>query len=171
MTGEPVTTISVMAIADLDAVDELMKRNVGTLGFLPRAALEDYLTREGVLGAKTQDGRLVGYLMYAANRDRFRIAQLCVSEEGRGKGVARNLLEALKVSASTQKVITLRCRNDFPAHRMWPKLNQYQGGMCNSEVLKTTERTPHHLISPIGPNWVATDNAAWRYVHFTLALV
>ena len=50
-------------------------------------------------------------------------------------------------------------------------LNLYQGGMCNSEVLKTTERTPHHLISPIGPNWVATDNAAWRYVHFTLPLV
>ena len=122
MNGEPVATISVMGIADLDAVDELMKRNVGTLGFLPRAALEDYLNREGVLGAKTQDGRLVGYLMYAANRDRFRIAQLCVSEEGRGKGVARNLLEALKVSASTQKVITLRCRNDFPAHRMWSKL-------------------------------------------------
>ena len=122
MTGEPVATISLMGIADLDAVDELMKRNVGTLGFLPRAALEDYLTNEGVLGAKTQDGRLVGYLMYAANRDRFRIAQLCVSEDGRGRGVARNLLEALKASASTQKVITLRCRNDFPANDMWPKL-------------------------------------------------
>ena len=50
-------------------------------------------------------------------------------------------------------------------------LTPYQGGMCNSEVLKTAERTPHHLISHIGPNWVATDNAAWRYVHFTLALV
>ncbi len=122
MTWEPVTTISVMAIANLDAVDELMKRNVGTLGFLPRAALEDYLTKGGVLGANTQNGRLVGYLMYAANRDRFRVAQLCVSEGGRGRGVARNLLEALKASASTQKVIVLRCRNDFPAHRMWPKL-------------------------------------------------
>ena len=122
MTGESVTTISLMGIADLDAVDELMKRNAGTLGFLPRAALQEYLAREGVLGAKRRDGRLAGYLMYAANRDRFRIAQLCVSEEGRGKGVARGLLEALKASASTQKVITLRCRNDFPANDMWPKL-------------------------------------------------
>ena len=122
MTSEPVTTISVMTIADLDAVDELMKRNAATVGFLPLAALEDYLGKGGVLGAKTQDGGLVGYLMYAANRERFRIAQLCVSEEGRGKGVARNLLEALRASSTTQKVITLRCRNDFPAHRMWPKL-------------------------------------------------
>ena len=119
---EPATTISVLTIADLDAVDALMKHYGSTLGFLPRAALEDYLQKEGVLGAKAQDGRLVGYLMYAANRDRFRIAQLCVSEVRRGQGVARKLLEALKVSAGTQKVITLRCRNDFLAHGMWPKL-------------------------------------------------
>ena len=46
-----------------------------------------------------------------------------------------------------------------------------QGWTCNSVVLQTTERTPQHLISPIGPNWAATGNAAWRYVHFTLALV
>ena len=122
MTEDPTTTISVLAVADLDSVDELMKRNGSTLGFLPRAALEDYLVKEGVLGAKNQDGRLVGYLMYAGNRDRFRIAQLCVSDVRRGHGVARNLLDALKASASTQKVITLRCRNDFSAHHMWPKL-------------------------------------------------
>ena len=114
--------MSVLTIADLDAVDELMKRYSSTLGFLPRAALEDYLQKECVLGSKTQDGRLVGYLMYAANRDRFRIAQLCVSEARRGHGIARKLLHALKVSATTQKVITLRCRNDFLAHGMWPKL-------------------------------------------------
>ena len=119
---EPATTISVLTNADLDAVDELMKRYATTLGFLPRAALEDYLQKEGVLGAKAQDGRLVGYLMYAANRDRFRIAQLCVSEVRRGQGVARKLLAALKASAGTQKVITLRCRNDFLAQGMWPKL-------------------------------------------------
>ena len=114
--------ISVLTIADLDAVDELMKRYGSTLGFLPLAAIKDYLQKECVLGAKTQDGRLVGYLMYAANRDRFRIAQLCVSEARRGQGVARQLLEALKASASTQKIVTLRCRNDYLAHRMWPKL-------------------------------------------------
>ena len=39
------------------------------------------------------------------------------------------------------------------------KLNQYQGGMCVSGVLKTTERTPRRLISPLGPKRVATDSA------------
>ena len=35
----------------------------------------------------------------------------------------------------------------------WRYLNQYQGGMCISGVLKTTSRTPRHLISPSRPNW------------------
>ena len=39
------------------------------------------------------------------------------------------------------------------------QLNQYQGGMCISGVLKTAERTTRHLISPLGPNWVGTDIA------------
>ena len=38
-------------------------------------------------------------------------------------------------------------------------LNQYQGGICISGVLKTTERTLQHLILLLGPNWVPTDNA------------
>ena len=119
---EPAISVSVLTVADLDAVDEQMKRNSSTLGFLQLAVLKDYLEREGVLGAKDQDGRLIGYLMFAANRDRFRIAQLCVSETHRGQGVARMLLESVKASAATQKVMTLRCRNDYPAHGMWPNL-------------------------------------------------
>ena len=39
------------------------------------------------------------------------------------------------------------------------KLNQYQGGMCISGVLKTTERTARHLISPLGPKGMPTDSA------------
>ena len=116
------TTISKLTLADLDAVDELMKPNTGTIGFLPREVLKDYLTREWVLGASTWDGKLIGYLMYGSYPDRFRVAQLCVAMAYRGRGVARQLIEALKVSATTQKVVRLSCRNDFPAHSLWPKL-------------------------------------------------
>ena len=38
-------------------------------------------------------------------------------------------------------------------------LNQYQSGMCISGRLTMTARTPRHLISPLGPNWVGTDSA------------
>ena len=117
------TTISKLSTTDLDAVDELMKRNSGTVGFLPLAALVDYLEKGWVLGAVAENGSLIAYLLYAANRDRFRITQLCVAEDFRGQGMARQLLNALKDFATTQKVIRLSCRNDFPAHSLWQKLD------------------------------------------------
>ena len=107
---------------DLGAVDDLMKRNGRTLGFLPTEALIDYLHKGSVLGAKIEGKRLVGYLLYAPSQSRFRIVQLCVSQEFRGCGIASQLLEELKGVATTQSAITLSCRRDFPAHYMWPKL-------------------------------------------------
>ncbi len=116
------TTISKLSIADLDAVDELMKRNSGTVGFLPLEALRDHLAKGFVIGAFSESNHLIAYLLYWANQDRFRVVQLCVAELFRGQGLARKLLDALKVSATSQKVITLSCRNDFPAHYMWSRL-------------------------------------------------
>ena len=107
---------------DLGSVDDLMKRNSRTLGFLPTEALNDYLERGRVLGAKTGGGRLIGYLLYAPSHGRLRIVQVCVSAESRGSGIANRLLERLKSVATTQSAITLSCRRDFPAHYMWPKL-------------------------------------------------
>ena len=115
-------TISKLTPADLAAVDKLMKWNSKTLGFLPREALLDYINKEGVLGAKTSDDQLVGYLLYAAYPSYFRITQLCVSENFRNRGIAKRFIDKLKKSATTQKIIKLRCRRDFPAHGMWPEL-------------------------------------------------
>ena len=122
MAEENQTTISKLTIADLDAVDELMKPNTRTIGFLPREVLRDHLDKGWVLGASTHDGRLIAYLLFASYQDRFRVVQLCVSREFRNKGVARRLIESLKMSATTQKVIRLRCRRDFAANTLWPKL-------------------------------------------------
>ena len=119
----PVTIVQ-LTPADLGAVDELMKRYGRTLGFLPRGALQSYLEEEkgGVLGAKTNAGRLVGYLLYAENPSYFRITHLCVLEKYRGQGIAKQLVNDLKDSATTQKSIKLNCRRDFPANALWPKL-------------------------------------------------
>ena len=114
--------ISPLTSAALDAVDALMKRYSQTLGFLPRQALESYLESGTVLGVKTDAGELVGYLLYAAYPNYFRITHLCVSEEYRGQGIAKFLVNTLKRSADTQKVIKLHCRRDFPANDLWPKL-------------------------------------------------
>ena len=48
-------------------------------------------------------------------------------------------------------------------------LNQYQGGMCISEVLRRPKgSTARHIT--FTPQLGATDSAVERYVHFTLAL-
>lgn len=116
------TTISKLTSQDLSVVDNLMKRYTKWLGFLPREALRDYLDRGGGLGAKTENGELIGYLLYAENSHRFRIIHLCVAEEFVKQCIARRLIDALKQTRSSQKIITLHCRRDFPAHDMWHKL-------------------------------------------------
>ena len=115
-------TISKLTPTDLNAVDDLMKRYSKTLGFLPLEALRDFFKKEGVLGAKTSDGHLIGYILYAAYPDYYRITQLCVLENFRRQGIAKRLVESLKETITTQKRIQLRCRSDFPAHEMWPEL-------------------------------------------------
>ena len=113
---------SQLTLSDVDAVDSLMKSNSSTLGFLPKEALEDYIRKDGCLGVKDDGGELMGYILYGNNPAYFRVAQLCVSEKFRGRGVAARLMNGLKASATTQTVIKLNCRNDFPAHRLRPKL-------------------------------------------------
>ena len=114
--------ISQLTPADLNAVDELMKRYSQWLGFLPREALQSYLKKGTVLGATTDDGQLVGYLLYAACYDYFRITHLCVLEEYQHQGIAKRLVNDLKGLTGTQKVIKLNCRRDFPANNLWHKL-------------------------------------------------
>ena len=114
--------VSTLTINEIDAIDHLMKRNSATLGFLPRAALEEYISKGNVLGAWNDGGKFLGYLLYGSNEEFFRIVHLCVSERSRGYGVARALVEELTQRASTQKTVRLHCRRDFPAHDLWPKL-------------------------------------------------
>ena len=77
------------------------------------------------------------------------------------------------VSGLALLVVKFQVRKGRLAHQALPlaevalqgpvchKLNQYQGGMCISGVLPTTERTPRYLVAPLGPNRVSTDSAVW----------
>lgn len=116
------TQITRLTYEDVDAVDALMRANSKTLGFLPRAALREYLERGWVLGAKTEENDLVGYLLYAENFKRFRITHLSVSNEFLRQGIAKSLISHLEGMATTQTVMQLHCRHDFPAHKIWPHL-------------------------------------------------
>ena len=115
-------TVSKLTSAWLDAVDELMKLNSKTLGFLPKQALQEFLDKGGALGAIGNDGQLVGYLLFSSYPNYFRITHLCVAKRHRGKGIAARMVNRLRNEVDTQKIIKLNCRRDFPANNMWPKL-------------------------------------------------
>ena len=139
-------TAEKLTVEKLDSVDALMKTNSSTLGFLPRAALEHYFAKEGVLGITCGKDELVGYLLFAINSERVRIAQLCVSDEFRGKGLAKILIDTLVDLTTTQTEITLRCRRDYKAHHMWPKfgfipIGERPGRAREGSVLTCWRRT------------------------------
>lgn len=137
---------SQLSTDDLDAVDELMKKNGKTLGFLPAAAIRGYLEKETVLGAKTNEGQLVGYLLYDSNYERFRITHLCVSEKFRRKGIAKQFIDKLIDSKTSQKVIRLNCRRDFDLDDMWTKL----------EFIPMDEKTGRSAKKSILTKWCRT---------------
>ncbi|MYD62559.1 MAG: GNAT family N-acetyltransferase [Gemmatimonadetes bacterium] len=117
------TIISKLKSTDIDAVDKLMKRNSRTLGFLTRETLlEGFIKKGGALGVKTSDGQLIGYLLYDVCKHHIRITHLCVAEEFGKRGIARQLVDKLKQTPHSKKIIRLSCRRDLPAHNMWPKL-------------------------------------------------
>lgn len=115
--------IDMLTEADLPAVDALMKRNSATLGFLPGEALRSFLGSGTVLGAKTEDGVLGGYLLYAPHRRHIRIVHLCVDASLRRQRLAQRLFEELKRSVTTQHEIRLSCRRDFQARHLWRSLD------------------------------------------------
>ena len=121
---KPAPPVVTLTNVDLNSVDALRQRNTKTLGFLAKGALSHYLDSGGGLGLKSQDNRLVAYLLFARHKYHIRIIHLCVDDEARETGYARVLVEQLILVARNHDigVIKLRCRRDYSAHYMWPKL-------------------------------------------------
>ena len=71
----------------------------------------------------TEGSLLYGYVLYDLPEHHIAIRHLCVRGNGRGKGTARRLVEALVDRHPERHGILLSCRNDFPAAGLWPGLD------------------------------------------------
>lgn len=104
----------------LERVMALHRQNSKTLGFLPTGAFEENAKLRRILVAMEEE-LLLGYLLYRVARGRAAIVHLCVAREARSKGVARSLVEQLKLETKPLEGISLRCRRDYDINHMWSK--------------------------------------------------
>ncbi|MGO9672176.1 MAG: GNAT family N-acetyltransferase, partial [Streptosporangiaceae bacterium] len=65
---------------------------------------------------------VLGYALYSLPRQVVKLTHLCVSQDARGQGIARRLVDALSERHADRFGITLKCRNDYPANGLWPLL-------------------------------------------------
>ncbi len=105
-------------IAQAVVLGDLNKR---TLGFLPHKAY-DQAAAAGTLLAFVEDGQVVAYALYSLPRQVVRLTHLCVSAEVQGRGLARLLIDAISERHEDRFGITLKCRNDYEANTIWPRL-------------------------------------------------
>jgi GNAT superfamily N-acetyltransferase len=108
----------------LPHVIRLADRYKATLGFFPRGAFTDHASRGNIVAALGSGGELLGYALYRIVRssETVVLAHLCVIPASRGTGVARALVEEVKRETSSLCGVRVRCRSDFKAHTLWPKL-------------------------------------------------
>ena len=106
-----------------DAAVQLGDANRRWLGMLPRQAFLDLLG-DGMALLAVEGDRLAGYTLYrrVKSRHEVSITHLCVADDFRRRQVARRLVDALSDAHPGFRSITLKCRRDYAAHKLWPRL-------------------------------------------------
>lgn len=122
--GQQLHVVEVIAESgDYGQVVELGDANSRTLGHLPYAVFEE-AAHSGSLLAARRGERVVGYALFALRSQRHEVSltHLCVDDSERRSGVARRLVDEIVERHPDRLGIRLRCRIDYDAHHMWPRL-------------------------------------------------
>lgn len=107
----------------LQTVKLLWRADSDTLGFMPEGGFDEASRRGELVGLLAASGHLVAYVFFRrTNRGQIAIVHLCVAPTARGNGAARVLIQAVRDRAGGSHELRLRCRRDFVANGMWPKL-------------------------------------------------
>jgi len=112
------------------------------LGPFPLGAFEDHARQKLILAAVTADKTVAGYVLYRVARKNRRasIVHLTTSEQFRGEGVARLLVERVKENTKYLLGISLCCRRDYNIADMWQSFgftvrNSKPGRGANGAIL------------------------------------
>ncbi|CAL9413094.1 GNAT family N-acetyltransferase [Streptomyces sp. enrichment culture] len=107
----------------LDAVIALGNQYTKYLGLLTPPAYRKHAEDGGLLVA-VDDEEVVGYALFGLPKRSLyvRLAHLCVAEEHRGKGVARELIDAIRARHAHRLGIRAKCRRDYGLSGMWTAL-------------------------------------------------
>jgi GNAT superfamily N-acetyltransferase len=106
---------------DLGFLVNLLKRNSGALGFLPRAAILEKVLKRHVRLA-VLDGMPAGYLIHGSlAREEVRVFQAAVRGDARRRHLGRALVEDLvrRATLAGARAISLRCLDDLNANAFW----------------------------------------------------
>ena len=106
----------------LAQVIKLGARARRTVGFLPDSAFRER-AEQGTLLVALDGDAVAGYALFDLPRDEIRLVQLVVAEARQGQGIARALLDVIARDHNERRGILLSCRNDYPAHRLWDRLD------------------------------------------------
>lgn len=104
----------------LEQMLALHRANSKTLGLFPVGAFDEHAKLRQILVA-LEDDNLLGYLLFRVARGRASIVHLCVAEEARGRGVARMLVDRIKLETAQLQGIGLYCRRDYDINHIWSK--------------------------------------------------
>lgn len=111
----------------LNDVIALGDTNKKTLGLFPKEAFKESAGKKQIIVAIDEGAdSLIGYLLFSTSRRKMivSIVHLCVSEKYRGQGVAKLLFKELKkITQDGYLGVRVHCRVDYPANKVWPKLD------------------------------------------------
>ncbi len=108
---------------------ELWRSQSGTLGFLPEGGFKEHASKKLLL-AVCEGANLFGYLLYRRSGVQATIVHLCSAPKYRKQGLARMLIDGLRIRTRDCAGIGLKCRQDFKENQVWPKFNFAAVGEC-----------------------------------------
>lgn len=133
---------------DFDAVVALGDRFKKYLGLYPHKAIREAIAQGFVLGAFLND-KLAGYALFALPYSDIRLVHLCVDPIFHSRGIARMLIDTIQATYGDRQGIRLKCRCDFPAHKVWPKLGFQAESLPSGRGADKAEMTAWR--KPFGP--------------------